>query len=334
MKISASLYSSKHVTLLDAARELEPYYIDFWHIDSREDFKVFEDIDKLSQFSKVPVDLHIIAKQPSVFFKDLERKLIRRVSFQIENIEEEIHFPSAVDKEWGLAITIGHPNIEEVIATYKNHVSFILLMMTTPGVSGGHFDKAYFQKIGKLIRQFPAIQWCIDGGVNHEISYILRLIGVQNIVIGSYLLNHENMAQAILQLRSNYVKSEYQVKDFCIANEDLPLVKSKTSVVDLLTIIQNYQLGIAFYVDDSNRLLGIISNADIRKVLIEGNFNYNMSVHHFVNSNPKYILEDTSTAEMIEYIQSVAFPILVLPVLNTEHILKGAVSFHKLLKEE
>jgi ribulose-phosphate 3-epimerase len=334
LKLSASLYSSKQSTLLDAAAELEPYMVDYWHIDSREDFSVFADIDKLSAISTIPVDLHIITKEPDTFFSELNRENIRRVAFQIEEIEVAFSFPRIEGKELGLAIMIGHPELEKTIALYESQVDFVLLMMTTPGVSGGRFDKTHFAKISQLVQKFPNVHWCIDGGVNHEISYILRLIGVQSAVIGSFLLNHENMAQAILQIRSNHVRSEYQVKDFCIAIENLPIVKETTSVVELLTIIQQYQLGIAFYLNREGDFGGVISNADVRRVLIQGKFNYEMSIQDFVNRNPKCIHETDSTTDMIEFIRKINFPILVLPVLDSNKKLNGAISFHKLLKEE
>ena len=334
MKLSASLYSSKQTSLMEAAAELEPYLVDYWHIDSREDFSVLKDIDQLSRFSAVPVDLHIVSKNPASFFTELERENIRRIAFQIEEIEGDFSFPKIDRKEVGLAITIGHQDLDAKISHYKNQVDFILLMMTTPGVSGGRFDKSHFATISRLIRKFPTIQWCIDGGVNHEISYILRLIGVQSAVVGSFLLNHENMAQAIMQIRSHHVRSEYQVRDFCIVKENLPIVNETTSVVDLLSIIQKFQLGIAFCVNDNGILEGVISNADIRKVLIEGKFSYEMSIQKFVNKNPRYISETNSTADMIDYIQKINFPILVLPILDKNKQLFGAISFHKLLKED
>ncbi|MBL7790113.1 MAG: CBS domain-containing protein [Chitinophagales bacterium] len=334
MKLSASLYSSKQSSLIDAAKELEPYMVDYWHIDSREDFSVFADIDSLKKVSETPVDLHIITKNPADFSPELGRDNIRRVAFQIEEIEGQFDFPKLENKELGLAIMVGHPKLEETIAQYENQVDFVLLMMTTPGVSGGRFDKNHFAIISHLVHKFPNIQWCVDGGVNHEISYILRLIGVQSAVVGSYLLNHENMAQAILKIRSNHVRSEYHVVDFCIALENLPIVTEKTRVVDLLTIIQKHKLGIAFYVNENGALEGVISNADIRRVLIEGKFSYDMTIQEFVNRNPKCILESDSTSDMLEYIQKINFPILVLPVVDSNRLLKGAVSFHKLLRED
>jgi pentose-5-phosphate-3-epimerase len=334
LKLSASLYSSKQSSLLDAAKELEAYGVDFWHIDSIENFSVFEDISALGLASETLIDLHIITKQPLNYYPHLGLKNIKRISFQIENLDADFSFPKLKDKQIGLAIQIHHPNPFETVKRYMHQVDFVLLMMTTPGISGGKFDQSHFNTIRQLVREFPNIEWCVDGGVNHEIAYILRLIGVQSVVIGSYLLNHTNMAQAIMQIRSHHVRSEYHVLDFCIPWEHLPIISEDADVKAMLTTMHAFQLGIVFCLDSEARLIGIISNADVRRVLIEGNFSYDLAISSFLNAEPKFISDQSSTSDMIEYISKISFPILVLPVLSDDRKLKGAVSFHKLLKEE
>lgn len=334
MKLSASLYSSKQSSLLDAAKELEAYGVDFWHIDSIENFSVFEDISALAGVSGTPIDLHIIAKQPLDYYPYLEAENIKRISFQIEELGAEFSFPKIKNKQIGLAVQIHHPSLFETVNRYIDQVDFVLLMMTTPGVSGGKFEQSHFNTIRQLVRQFPNIEWCVDGGVNHEIAYILRLMGVQTVVIGSYLLNHANMAQAIMQIRSHHVRSEYHVLDFCIPREHLPIVSSDADVKTMLTTMHTYQLGIVFCIDGNGSFIGIISNADVRRILIDGNFSYDLAISSFLNTQPKFISDQSSTSDMIEYISKISFPILVLPVLSADRKLRGAVSFHKLLKEE
>jgi pentose-5-phosphate-3-epimerase len=78
---------------LDAAKELEAYGVDFWHIDSIENFSVFEDISALAGVSGTPIDLHIIAKQPLDYYPYLEAENIKRISFQIEELGAEFSFP-------------------------------------------------------------------------------------------------------------------------------------------------------------------------------------------------------------------------------------------------
>jgi ribulose-phosphate 3-epimerase len=334
MKISASLYSQKSKSILETVEELESYFVDYWHIDSIENIEVFEDIKKIQKESTTPIDLHIISKKPSSFYHRIEETRINRVSFQIEELEHDYIFPKFDQTKVGLAIQIGHTDIDEKILQYHDSIDFVLLMMTTPGISGGQFDKNYFSKIRALVERFPYIQWCVDGGVNHEISYILRLIGIQSIVVGSYLMNQERMAQAILQIRSHRVKSDYLVEDYCISTDNLPLISLNDSLKSMLEKMDKYKLGTVFCLGSDNKFVGIITNADIRKELITGNFNYQNPISNLINTNPKSISATQSTAEMIDYIDSIPFPILVLPIIAKNGTLAGAISFHKLLKED
>jgi ribulose-phosphate 3-epimerase len=334
MKISASLYSQKSKSILETVEELESYFVDYWHIDSIENVEVFEDIKLIQSRSDIPIDLHIISKNPSQFYSQIEETKIHRVSFQVEELATDFIFPKFVNTKSGLAIQIGHASIEEKITQYQNSIDFVLLMMTTPGVSGGKFDKSYFAKIRNLVERFPHIHWCVDGGVNHEISYILRLIGIQSIVVGSYLMNQERMAQAILQIRSHRVKSDYLVEDYCISSENLPIIYHTDSLKSMLVKMDQSKLGTVFCNDNEAQFLGIITNADIRKELIKGEFSYDTPISKFINTNPKSISATQSTTEMIDYIDSIPFPILVLPIIAKNGTLVGAISFHKLLKED
>ena len=124
MKLSASLYSSKQSSLLDAAKELEAYGVDYWHIDSIENFSVFEDISALASASETPVDLHIITKQPLNYYPYLVPDNIKRISFQIEELDSDFAFPKLKDKKIGLAIQIHHPSLFEMVDRYKDQVDF------------------------------------------------------------------------------------------------------------------------------------------------------------------------------------------------------------------
>jgi len=57
---------------------------------------------------------------------------------------------------------------------------FILIMATVPGQSGGVFDKINFEKIRKFRKQYPIKSIHVDGGVNGEVSFILRNMGVSS----------------------------------------------------------------------------------------------------------------------------------------------------------
>ena len=314
--------------------QLDDFGVDFWHLDSIENQDVFNDIHEIHKISSTPVDLHIITKNPENFLQQIEQHKPSRVSFQIEELPVGFEFPKLSQSEVGLAIQISNPNIENLIAEYQSQIDFVLLMMTTPGMSGGRFDDTFFQIIRQLIQKFPKIAWTVDGGVTHEISYILRLLGVQTIVVGSYLTGHQNMARAILDIHSRKVNSQFKVVDYAIPAEELPVVLESSSVLEMLEKMQNYKLGIVFVVDALQSLVGVITNADIRKVLISKQFDYHLGLEKFINRSPVLIYHNSTTETMIKLLDDTNFPILVLPIVSAKNELIGAISFHNLLSED
>lgn len=319
---------------MEMARFLEPYGLDYWHIDSREDISVLEDIRGINAISETPIDLHIITKSPRRFLDNLEGLDIARIAFQVEEIEENYHFSKIPNTEIGLAIQIGNPNLYALVEQYACEVDYILLMMTTPGVSGGKFDQNHFSTIRQLVHQYPDVSWCVDGGVNHEISYILRLIGVDSVVVGSYITGHENMAKAILEIQSRRVKSEYHISDYMTPTYLLPTVEEDHTVQNMLEQLEKGKIGVVFVLSKGGKFQGIISNADIRRVLIKANFSYEMSLSEYINRQPRVMQDIATTAEMIDFLDLTKFPILVLPIIDKFETLKGAISFHKLLKND
>jgi pentose-5-phosphate-3-epimerase len=332
MQLSASIYSSKHRDIADLISELSLYSIDFCHIDSIENEAVFEDIKYIKSHTDVAIDLHIISKNPEKFYTQIEQNKVDRVSIQIEAIVSDFHFPKFENTQVGLAIQIGNPQIFEIIESYQDEIAHGLLMTTTPGISGGAFKHSDFDIIRKIVNAFPKISWQVDGGVNNEVAYILRILGVESIVIGNYLMNHDSIGAAIMHLKSKNVASECLISDFMIPISELPIVSIKDSFQEMLQKMEDYKLGTVFCVGQNNHFEGIITNADIRKCLLAKSFDYSMSLTTLINKNPKKIKETFSIKNMLSFISQFSFPLLVLPVENENCELVGAISFHKLIK--
>jgi ribulose-phosphate 3-epimerase len=334
MKLSASVFSSKNKELLEVIHDLDLYQIDFCHIDSIEDSSVFEKIDLISQNSSIPIDLHLITNNPLFYIEEIKSRDIKQVSFQYENLPKDFIFPKMNDTKIGLAIHIQNQNINEIISLYKNQLDYFLLMMTTPGISGGLFEIKNLKLIHNLVQEYPNVIFQVDGGVNNDIAYILRIFGIDTVVIGSYMMNHEDLGAAVLNLKSKSSSSDILVSDFMIHRAFLPILDiEKSCIREVLIEMQKTKLGIVFC-KNNNKFEGIITNADIRKYLLSNNYNPNDSILKCLNQNPKKILETFTIKKMLEYINDCEFPILVLPILNSDNHLLGAISFHKLLKSD
>ena len=117
-------------------------------------------------------------------------------------------------------------------------------MTTTPGQSGGKFRKDNFQKIRAFRNQFPGKRIEVDGGVNDEVGFVMRMLGVDSVVSGSYLVKHESIGMALLHLRSSIVHSDYKIKDFMIGLDDSPvLMDSQADVKNIIRSIEKYSQG-------------------------------------------------------------------------------------------
>lgn len=334
MKLSASVFSSKNKELLEIIQDLDLYQIDYCHIDSIEDFSVFEKIDFISKKSNISIDLHLITSNPKSYIEEIKLREIKQVSFQYENLPSDFKFEKIKDTKIGLAIHIQNENLNEIINSYKNQLDYFLLMMTTPGISGGMFEIHNLKLIQNLLQENPDLIFQVDGGVNNEIAYVLRIFGVDTVVIGSYMMNHKDIGAAVLNLKSKSSSSEIRVSDFMITRDYLPILNvEKSTIKEVLIKMQDSKLGIVFC-EKNNNFEGIITNADIRKYLLSNHYDSNDSIDKCINKNPKKILETFTIKKMLEYITDCGFPILVLPIINSNDNLLGAISFHKLLKSD
>lgn len=333
MKISASLYSNKDKPRTKLVAELDKCHIDYFHIDCNDDPSVFDDIREIRKISKTPIDLHIITSDPDQYMELLKEASIERVCFQYENLPSKLEMSSIEGTSFGLAL-VSDTDVE-AFEDYKEECDFVLIMTTTPGQSGGKFRPDNFQKIRKFRNSFPGKEIEVDGGVNDEIGFILRMLGVQSVVSGSYLVNHESIPEALLHLRSSVVQSEFTVKDFMVQKQNAPVVSVDSSVQRIIQTIDNYKMGFTIVEDDDGMLVGISSNADVRKGLLKKFEDLNdLETDDIVNQNPARISEDATISEMLDFIHTKKFLISYLPVVNSQGQLSGAVSFINLIRSE
>lgn len=315
-------------------QELDRCHIDYFHIDCNDDPEVFEDIKKIKAISHTPIDLHIISDTPEKYFDLIAEVKPDLVTYQYEHLSELVNFPKVEGVKYGLAVISDTP--VEVFAEYEDQCDFILIMTTTPGQSGGKFRKDNFKRIRKFRNQFPGKGIYVDGGVNDETGFILRLLGVHSVVSGSFLVNHESLGEALLHLRSSVINSDFQIKDFMIDQSDAPvLVEGAFGVKDAFQKIEEGNLGFAIIKDKQGKLAGITSNADVRKGLLKNLDDLNeIKLDEITNSNPVSISEEATISDLLTLIRSKKFLISYLPVVNSENLLTGALSFINLIRSE
>jgi ribulose-phosphate 3-epimerase len=333
VKISASIYSTSR-PLEDVVRELDAHRIDLFHVDCNDDPNVFADIEKIRAISTTPVDLHIISSTPEKYFPLLEQTPCDYVTFQYEDLQGHLDVPFTVKGKLGLAITAASEI--DAFDEYASRFDFILMMATIPGKSGGEFNKDIFRKIRAFTKKYPEKRVHVDGGVNGEVSFILRNMGVYASVSGSYLFKADTVGLALLNLKTHEHESHFLVKDFMLAGDEVPLLRpGKRTFETILRKIEEYQMGFTILVDTENRLEGIISNADVRKGLLKRmNWLNEIIADDITNKTPVVVNENATVVELIRLIKSKKFPISYLPVVNDDNEVTGALTFFNLVKGE
>jgi len=333
MKISASVYSSKDSSLRELIENLDQHRIDYFHIDCRDNPAVFDDIAAIREISDTPIDLHLITADPEKYFDRINALNVELVTLQYEDLNG-YRYRGGLSARMGLSI-VSDTDVS-VFGQDSDHYDFVLMMATVPGKSGGEFDKINFRKIRQFKHRFPGKGIHVDGGVNGEVSFILRNMGVEAAVVGSYLFRSLPLGAALLNLKSHDVESHYIVRDFMRSREESPILgPANRSLKDVLQNIEDFKLGFTILESAEQRLEGIISNADLRRELLRKVDNpAAISVGQMINASPIAIEEQSTVESMLQKIKVFDFPVNYLPVVNAEGKVTGVVSFLNLVKGE
>jgi len=335
MKISASIYSDKDRPIEETIAALNESHVDMIHVDCNDNLTVFADIEQIQRSSDIPVDLHIITAFPERFYPALSQFDIEFVTFQYEDLNgKKLDIPTEFSGQLGLAITTETPI--DVFDDYVDDFDFILFMATVPGQSGGKFDPRNFRRIRAFQNKYPSKKVHVDGGVNAEVSFILRNMGVFASVSGSYLFNSSNINTALLNLKLNEIDSSFLVKDFMRDLVESPVIyESDLTLKNLLIAIDHGQLGFTMVLNDSKELLGIIGNGDLRRGLRENIAHLDqINVAGMINRNPLTASSHYTVYQLLRFIKRETRPILYLPVIDENNKAVGTVNFMNLIKGE
>jgi ribulose-phosphate 3-epimerase len=334
MKISASLYSGLNKELEELAVSLDAYRIDMFHLDCNNRPEVFDDILRIRKISNTPIDLHIISEDPQPFIDQAVKLSVEYVQVQIEDARKPFHFPENTSTRFGIALVSDTPLSS--FAPFVDSCFFVLFMTTTPGQSGGVFNKSNFQRIREFGRLFPGKRIHVDGGVNGEVSFILRLLGVDSVVSGSFLVNNAIPGMAMLELLHREVAGNFTVADFMDGHNHMPqILEDEATFLKAVEEIERFGQGFVFYKSRSGVLTGISSNADIRRAVLK----HRDGLHHlpaddYINRNPLTIEESADITDLLRLIKRQSFPVNFLPVTDAEKRLSGFLTFNSLIKGE
>lgn len=214
-KISASLMCADPFELKNVLKTLEDNNIDFLHIDIMDgkfvpNLGIGSDyINALKQHTQIPLDYHIMVKDPDSIINllDLREQDIVSIhyesSYQVQRTLENIRRKG--NCKVMIAINPATPLcvLEELIY----YIDGINLLMVNPGFAGQKMvdnclKKA--EKVARFIKKFKRddILFEVDGNINFEHAKTLNNIGANMFVAGSSsIFRKDKMEESIKKLQ-------------------------------------------------------------------------------------------------------------------------------------
>lgn len=334
MKISASIYADSRSDLAATVRDLEAHGADLLHVDCKDDPSVFEDIARLRSITSLPIDLHLIVSDPARYVDLLRQHPVDFLTLQFELLNDGVELPTVGFTHLGMAFSEGTD--VSAFMPFAQQCDFALIMATTPGESGGLFRTESFRRIREFKRLFPDRRVHVDGGVNPEVSFILRNLGVYCAVSGSYLFGQATVGSAMLRLKNGITESHFHVRDFMRSLEETPHLNSDRLTTEMILLSMEWiRLGFTLITDEDGLLTGMVSNADLRRGMLRQMEDLN-SLHpeHLINRTPIAVLESLTVRELLGFIRRQPIPINYLPVVDANGKLVGSLTFNDLIKGE
>lgn len=124
------------------------------------------------------------------------------------------------------------------------------------------------------------------------------------------------------------------VEDIMHSGTENPLVKADISVQDALFVITDKGLGAVSVVDDDNKMLGVLTDGDIRRGLSKGVDFLKRPVTELMTARPKTITKEKLAAQALHIMESNRpKPITVLPVVDAENHVIGLLHMTDLVRQ-
>ncbi len=123
-----------------------------------------------------------------------------------------------------------------------------------------------------------------------------------------------------------------KVEELMHINSEIPVVTVDTKVKDTLFEITGKRLGTALVVNGKNKLVGIFTDGDLRRLVEKDDDFFNRATGDVMTPDPKTIRRGALLDEALAMMER--HSIMVLPVVNREYQPIGIIHLHDILKSK
>ena len=123
--------------------------------------------------------------------------------------------------------------------------------------------------------------------------------------------------------------SSFKVKEIMLTGNTIPIVNEKTDMATALGILDNQKMGVVLIAKPDHSLSGIITDGDVRRMLVKKIDVFKKTVNELMIENPKSIDENAPLYDALTIME--AHQITVLPVIDIEKKIAGVLHLHDIL---
>ena len=120
-----------------------------------------------------------------------------------------------------------------------------------------------------------------------------------------------------------------KIEDLMISQEPLPCVPEGTPMTEAVDVIDRGGLGATLVVNQHNKLSGIITDGDIRRMVVSDRPVSELTVEDIMTKNPRNLKKDSPTYDALNIMEQ--HQITVLPIVNSAGEVKGILHLHDIL---
>ncbi len=126
-------------------------------------------------------------------------------------------------------------------------------------------------------------------------------------------------------------KKLVKVSDLMISDERLPITNQDNSFLDVVKFISEKRLGCAILVDKAGVMQGVLTDGDIRRILLAHHNVENIIAKEVMTKNPKTVSADSIATKALAIMEK--YSITSLAVVDESNKPVGIIHVHDLLKE-
>lgn len=154
-------------------------------------------VKEINEYNKLFKDVHLMIENPQEVVKEYADAKTDQLTFHYEAVNKDkindlIHLIKTNNMKVGISIK---PNTDiKVLDEYLSLLDYILVMSVEPGKGGQKFMESSLEDIKYLKQEQAKHHYLIgvDGGINDETAKLVKQVGADVIVVGTYLANNLN----------------------------------------------------------------------------------------------------------------------------------------------